>query len=94
VVYLLIAKIMKPEKQTLLGNSCVNNNTRAVAKQRTQTMEELLEAVFSMQSMPRLHKELIVHCEIVPHMEAGLNASTMALRVVGGNKKGTQCLEV
>jgi hypothetical protein len=53
-------------------------------------MEEQLEAVFSVQSMPRLHKELIVHCELVPCMEVGLNTSTIALQVIGGDEKGTQ----
>jgi hypothetical protein len=28
------------------------------------------------------------------HVEAGLNTSTVALRVVGGEEKGTQCLGV
>jgi hypothetical protein len=27
-----------------------------------------------------------------PHVEAGLNNSTIALRVVGGNENGTQCV--
>jgi hypothetical protein len=29
-----------------------------------------------------------------PRMEAGSNTSTVALRVVGGDEKGTQCLWV
>jgi hypothetical protein len=31
---------------------------------------------------------------IVPRVEAGSNTSTVALRVVGGDEKGTQCLRV
>jgi hypothetical protein len=30
----------------------------------------------------------------VARLEAGSNAPTVALRVVGGNEKGTQCLEL
>jgi hypothetical protein len=29
-----------------------------------------------------------------PRVEAGSNTSSVALRVVGGDEKGTQCLEV
>jgi hypothetical protein len=42
-------------------------------------MEELLEAVFSMQSMPRLHKELIVHYEF----PGGYKYRDLALQVRG-----------
>jgi hypothetical protein len=31
---------------------------------------------------------------VEPRVEAGSNTSTVALRVVGGDKKGTQCLGV
>jgi hypothetical protein len=33
-------------------------------------MEELLEAMLSMWSVPRLHKEFIVHCDLVQQLEA------------------------
>jgi hypothetical protein len=56
------ARILEPEKQPLIGNSCVTrSNTRAIGKQRAHaTMEELLETVISMRSAPRLHKESII----------------------------------
>jgi hypothetical protein len=45
-----------------------------------------------MRSMLRLHKQLIVHCELVrPCIEAGSNTFTVTLLVIGGNEKGTQC---
>jgi hypothetical protein len=49
-----------------------------------------------MRSVQRIHNESIVLCEIVrvPRVEAELNTSTVALRVVGGDEKGTLCLGV
>jgi hypothetical protein len=60
-------RIREPEKQPLIGNDCcICNNTRSLAKKHTHaTMEELLEAVFSMLSVPRLHKESALSCESV-----------------------------
>jgi hypothetical protein len=49
----------------------------------TETSLELLEAVFPMRFAPRLNGE---------HEAAGSNTSTVALCVVGGDEKGTQCL--
>jgi hypothetical protein len=49
------------------------------AKDKHATTEELLEEVFSVRSAP---------------LEVGSNNSTVALRVVGGDEKGTQCLFV
>jgi hypothetical protein len=47
-----------------------------MAKQNVhETLEELWEAVFPTRSMP--------------HVEAGSNTSTVALRVVGGDRKGS-----
>jgi hypothetical protein len=46
--------------------------------------EELLEAVFSVLSVPRLHNE--------DHLSQA--DSTVALRVIGSDEKGTQCLGV
>jgi hypothetical protein len=60
----------------------VEMNTYAIA-------EELLEAVFSIQSTLKLDTE-----GQWAHMEVSLNTSTVALRVVGGNEKGIQCLGV
>jgi hypothetical protein len=31
---------------------------------------------------------------MIPHVEAGLNTSTVVLRVTEGDEKGTQCLGV
>jgi hypothetical protein len=43
-----------------------HSNTRAVAKEHVRaTVEEMLKAVFSVQSLPRLHKESIMCCELV-----------------------------
>jgi hypothetical protein len=47
------------------------------------TIEELLEAVFSVRSVPRLYNEGRLR------LEAGSNTSTVALRVVGGDEKGS-----
>jgi hypothetical protein len=46
VAYLLKARTVEPEKQPLVGNSYV-----------THTLEQLLEAVFSVWPMPSLCKE-------------------------------------
>jgi hypothetical protein len=53
------------------------------------TIAQLLEAVFSMRSAPRLLKESVLKLEgRDSRVEAGSNTSTVALRVVGGDKKG------
>jgi hypothetical protein len=53
------------------------------AEMNTYTIaEELLEAVFSIQSTLVLHTEGQWAC-----VEVGLNTSTVALRVAGGDKK-------
>jgi hypothetical protein len=46
------------------------------------TIEELLEAVFSVGSAPRLYRE-------DSRPESGSNTSTVTLRVVGGDEKGS-----
>jgi hypothetical protein len=48
------------------------------------------EAVFSVGAAPRLHNEE----KLKARVEAGSNTSTVALRVVGGDEKGTRCLGV
>jgi hypothetical protein len=66
-------------------------------KESRLTTEELLEVAFSLQSNPKFYKEdksllgTKIHESCV---EAGSNTSTVALRVVGGSEKGTQCLGV
>jgi hypothetical protein len=84
-------RMRQPVKLPLLGNVCVtHNNTRAIVKQRAQaTMEEFLEAVSSIRSVPRLHKESIMRCELGTRVEGGSNTSTVTLRVVGGDEKGS-----
>jgi hypothetical protein len=47
------------------------------------TIEELLEAVFSMQSVPRFYNEN------TSRVEAGSNTSTVTIRVVGGDEMGS-----
>jgi hypothetical protein len=52
------------------------------------TIEELLEAVFSMRSVPRvIASEWPL--EAVTRLEAGSNTSTVTLRVVGGDEMGS-----
>jgi hypothetical protein len=43
-------------------------------------------------SMPRCYKQDILEQRVRTCVEAGLNTSTLALQVVGGDEKGTQCL--
>lgn len=52
----LTTRKREPYKQPLLRNGCVNTQlTRAIIKRRMHaTVEELLEAVFTMWSMPRV----------------------------------------
>jgi hypothetical protein len=59
------------------------------------TIEDLVEAAFSKQSaiMATSH-HTILRLSAVPHVEACSNTSTMVLRVVEGNKKGTHYLGV
>jgi hypothetical protein len=52
------------------------------------TLDRLLEAVFPMRSMPRLYTESQRE-NLVSHVEAGSNTSTVTLRVVGGDEKGS-----
>jgi hypothetical protein len=52
-----------------------------------------------MWSVPRLYNEIPRITEAVSRLalqgvEAGSNTTTVALRVVGGNETGTQCLGV
>jgi hypothetical protein len=44
----------------------------------------MLEAVFSVRSVPRLYKK-----NQLTRVEAGSNASTVTLRVIGGDEKGS-----
>jgi hypothetical protein len=44
-----------------------------------QQIEKLLGEMFSVQPMPRLLKESIVHCELVGHVEAGPNTLIITL---------------
>jgi hypothetical protein len=41
--------------------------------------------------LPKLRGEVRTHQETQTRVEAESNTSTVALRVVGGDKKGTQC---
>jgi hypothetical protein len=70
---------------------------RSESQLRDATTEELSEAVFSVRSVPRLYNDetlTLIRREAVSRVEAGSNTSTVALRVVGGDEKGTQCLGV
>jgi hypothetical protein len=66
VAYLLKARNMEPEKQPLLGNGSANtpiaeqwfSMCHVIATRDVHaTTEERLEAVFSVQSVPRLYNE-------------------------------------
>jgi hypothetical protein len=66
------------------------NDIRAIARQPPVIIEKLCEAVFSVGSAPRmLHKNYNRKCSAESRVEAGSNTSTVALRVVGGDEKGS-----
>jgi hypothetical protein len=104
VAYLLKARTVETQKQPLIANG---SETTFVARQRLgkhvraatnthETIEVLLETVFSTRSVPRRYKEdnwgnQVSEREL--RVEAGSKTSTVALRVVGGDE-GTQCLGV
>jgi hypothetical protein len=78
---------MKPA-ETAVARELLCKHARCQVMAATNThakMEELLEAVFSERSVPRGH-------DSVARLEAGSNTFTVALRVVGGDEKGNQCL--
>jgi hypothetical protein len=57
-----------------------------------ETIEELLESVFPMRYVPRLYREqedIVEIREDQTRLEAGSNTSTVTLRVVGGDEKGS-----
>jgi hypothetical protein len=71
-----------------------NNTEPLLASGQHAKMEVLLEAVFStdpLQGIITLPAELNV---VELRVEAGSNTSKVALRVVGGDGKGTQCLGI
>jgi hypothetical protein len=85
----LKAKIVKPAG-TAVARELLCKHARCQAMAATDThaaIEELLEAVFSERSMPRSQDSVALE-------EAGSNTFIVALRVVGGDEKGTQCLGV
>jgi hypothetical protein len=57
-----------------------------------------IDELFSVRSVPRDYRKekegRLSQTESVTHLEAGSNTTNVALRVVGGDKKGTQCLGV
>jgi hypothetical protein len=76
---------------SLQGNDGERNETMAVTRQRPvrKTTEVLLEAVFSIWSVPRLlHATDRVQFSY-PRVELGSNTSTVTLRVVEGDEKGS-----
>jgi hypothetical protein len=82
-----------------------NNETKVIARQQfrkyTTVLKPLLdsglpatmEAVFSMIRCEAISLTSLVSA-VQAHVEAGSNTSTVALRVVGGDEKGTQYLGV
>jgi hypothetical protein len=65
---------------------------KRICKQAFTTLGLLLKAVFSVWSMKSSYRgdNWGGTIEWVPRVEAGSNTSTVALRVVGGDEKGTQ----
>jgi hypothetical protein len=57
-------------------------------------LEELFGTKFSIPSVQSGYKEEFSRESEESRVEAGSNTSTVAQRVVGGDEKGTQCLEV
>jgi hypothetical protein len=64
------------------------------ATDTNETTKEALEAVFSTRCVLYLRDATKEELLQVPRVEAGSNTSTVALRVVGGEENGTQCLGV
>jgi hypothetical protein len=54
----------------------------------------IMETVFSMWFVPKCYKHGQSSSKEEPRVEASSNTSTVALRVVGGDENGTQCLGV
>jgi hypothetical protein len=52
-------------------------------------MEELLAAVFGMWSVLRLYNGTSHSVAIMTRVEAGSNTSTVTLRIIGGDEKGS-----
>jgi hypothetical protein len=52
-------------------------------------MEELLGEVYSVGSVPKLYKNDQLPLWEITRVEAGSNTSTVTLRVVGGDEKGS-----
>jgi hypothetical protein len=59
---------------------------------RQQDNTEIIEETFSTRSVLRCYKQDQLAVAVTPRLEMGSNTSTAALRVVGGDEKGTQCL--
>jgi hypothetical protein len=82
-----------------LSNNFITFNNRVTWKRfsvrgpcrllRNATIKQLLRELFSMRSVPRLQKKLVVHYGLVTHMEEGSDTSTVTLRVVGGDETGS-----
>jgi hypothetical protein len=68
----------------------------SAATNKQEIIEEYLEAAFSMRSVLMLYNEDTsrVRSGWTPSVQTGSNSSTVALRVVGGDEMGTQCLGV
>jgi hypothetical protein len=96
VVYRPVAR-QRPRKEQLYNSCCweTASQTSIFARQRLETVTG---TVFSMRSVPRCYKQDSWSNELfdwrgerVARVEAGLNTSTVALLVIGGDEKGTQC---
>jgi hypothetical protein len=80
VAYFLRARAVEPEKQSLIGNGCVTHNNRVTVgidifyAVRTETIQRGPAAITGKEE---------------PCVEEGLNTSTVTLRVVRGDKKGS-----
>jgi hypothetical protein len=86
------AGVAAPEN-TSITRERNSKHVSAVTNNHAKT-EELLEAVFSMLSVPRLYKKNQWEFLVWSRVEASSTTTTVALRVVGGDEKGTQYLGV
>jgi hypothetical protein len=74
--------------QPIMSNTISNNHVPMTTNPHA-TIEELLETAFSTRSVPRCYKKDNWSKLSSSRVEAGSNTSTVTLRVVGGDEKGS-----
>jgi hypothetical protein len=83
---------VEPE-ETFIARQRLGKHVPVVTNKQT-TIDVLLETMFSIRSVQRGYKRRDLRFGSGPRVEASSNTSTVALRVVGGDEKGTQFLGV